>query len=587
MTITSATAGRKPAEIEAEAQSASATRLSRWAITIGAAIIAGFGVGVLVAVVGFLLGVGTGAWMWVPAELGTLSAAFLGWRGAAGSAARAVVVAVVASLIVVVCVLAARGTADTSVDGRQYHGEAVWALADGWNPIRDAPLPSTADQGPDRINSFPKAIWILEAAVLDTGAGISNVKGIGMAIAVATALIALGVFMAIGVRTLVSSVLAITVALNPVAGAQFSTKMVDGVIANLLVIAILLTVLLCLRRRSDGLAVLTLAMSVILMVNTKYSGVSYAVAILIPTAVGGGLLVGRRGLRLLRTVWPILGALVVGLFFVGWNPYVTNTMRHDNPLYILVGDGSVSPSGGMTVGTMKRASEPERLLRSLASRSSTSSQDPQLRWPLVPAASEWTAFRKPGIPIGGFGPLFFGGLLGALAVLLVATRLRDGWNPASRVFLVAAGALFVTAAISPGAWIARLAPQLWLAPLVVAVAVILATPRRWLRVMGAVIVVVLAVDAIGVARSALVWGERNAARENTSLDRVRRLRGPLTVTFQSYAIAEERRLESRGISFRVVARVQCSRPWVLSVNGVLARPATLPALPTVTICPRA
>ena len=105
--------------------------------------------------------------------------------------------------------------------------------------------------------------------------------------------------------------------------------------------------------------------------------------------------------------------------------------------------------------------------------------------------------------------------------------------------------------------------------------------------MGAVIVVVLAVDAMGVARSAFVWGHRNTARENTSLDRVRRLRGPLTVTFQSYSIAEKRRLASRGISFRVVAHVQCSRPWVLSVNGVLARPATLPALPTVTICPRA
>lgn len=561
--------------------------MSIWAITLGGAIVIGFGIAVVFAVIGFALGVAVGAWILVAAALGAVLAAFLGRRAQTGSARRAGITALTAVLIVVACVLAVRGTADTSVDGRQYHGEAVWALVDRWNPIRDAPLPYTADQRPDRINSFPKAIWILEAAVVDAGGSVANVKGIGVAVAVATALIAWGVFMALGVRKLASSILAITVALNPVAGAQFPTKMVDGVIADLLAIAVLLTVLLCVRRRSDVVVVLALMVSVILMVNTKYSGVSYAVAILMPTAVSGCLLVGRRGRSLLRPVVPILCALTVGVVFVGWNPYVTNTIRHHNPLYILVGDGSVDPSGSMTVGAMKRASEPERLLRSLASRSSTSPQHPQLRWPLVPSASEWTAFRKPGIPIGGFGPLFFGGLLGGLAILFVAARLRDGWPPVSRVLLVSAGAVFLTWAISPSAWIARLAPQLWLVPLFAATAVMLATPRRWLRVGALVVVLILSVDAIGVARSAFVWGQRNTTRENASLARVRRLPGPLTVAFTSFTIAEERRLRSRGIAFRTVDHVRCNRPWVLSVNGVLARPARLPARPTVAICPRA
>lgn len=587
VTIASAAVDRTVVGIDAEARSISAARTSRWAIVVGAAIVVGFGSAVVLAVVGLALGIAVGAWILGAAALGALLVAFLGWRGEAGSAVRVSITAMAAVIIVIACVLAVGGTADTSVDGRQYHGEAVWALADGWNPIRDSPLPHTADQGPDRINSFPKAMWILEAAVLDAGGSIANVKGIGMAIAAATALIALGVFVAIGMRTLLSAVLAITVALNPVAGAQFSTKLVDGVIANLLAIAVLLTVLSCLRRRADVVVVLALVMSVILMVNTKYSGISYAVGILIPTAVGGGLLAGRRGRSLLWPALLFIGALVVGLLVVGWNPYVTNTMRHHNPLYILVGDGAVDPSGSTTVGVMKRASEPERLLRSLASRSSTSPQDPQLRWPLVPSASEWTAFRKPGIPIGGFGPLLLDGLLGALAILFAAARRRDGWPPASRVLLASAGAVFVTWAISPSAWIARLAPQLWLAPLFVAAAVILATPRRWLRAGAVVVVLILAVDGLGVAQSAFVWGQRNTARENASLARLRELPGPLTAAFTSFTIAEERRLRSRGIAFRGVDHVSCVRPWVLSVNGVLARPARMPARPTVAICPRA
>jgi len=78
---------------------------------------------------------------------------------------------------------------------------------------------------------------------------------------------------------------------------------------------------------------------------------------------------------------------------------------------------------------------------------------------------------------------------------------------------------------------------------------------------------------VGVAGAAAVWNRRDTNRQNTSLQRLRAVPGPLTVEFGAYSIAEARRLRSAGIRFVRTAHVDCAQPFLLNVPGSLSRPA--------------
>lgn len=149
-------------------------RVAKWALTLGCALIAGLAAVVVVAVAGMAVGATVGAWLVVPGVVGFAALAAVAWRGTDRVGSRIVTTVAACVVMVSACALVASLASDTSVDDRHYHAEAVWALADGWNPITDVALAHPADQGTDRINSFPKALWILEATVLDAGGGIED-----------------------------------------------------------------------------------------------------------------------------------------------------------------------------------------------------------------------------------------------------------------------------------------------------------------------------------------------------------------------------------------------------------------------------
>ena len=116
------------------------------------------------------------------------------------------------------------------------------------------------------------------------------------------------------------------------------------------------------------------------------------------------------------------------------NPYVTNTIRHDNPLYIAVGKGSVDPAELLMAIENRRAlPSASRCRRASAS---PAARNPHVCLPLLASTSEWSVFRSRTVPTGGFGPLFLRGAprrfalrrgrwRGALAV--------RGLNPAGRL----------------------------------------------------------------------------------------------------------------------------------------------------------
>jgi hypothetical protein len=109
---------------------------------------------------------------------------------------------------------------------------------------------------------------------------------------------------------------------------------------------------------------------------------------------------------------------------------------------------------------------------------------PRLKVPFALSADELLAYAAPDTRIGGFGPWFGGAVVVALVALPFARRRRA-------IAAVALG-LVVSALITPAVFWARLVPQLWWAPLAVAVGLAIAPGRR--RWLATALAVVLAAD---------------------------------------------------------------------------------------------
>ena len=117
------------------------------------------------------------------------------------------------------------------------------ALANGWNPLRDGELPSTANDSYLKTNTYPKAAWIVDAVVLSATNDIAAAKLPGAALALAAVLVAVSFFCAAGFAVRSAIGLALLVAANPIVLAEIWTLMVDGIVASALLCALVLALL--------------------------------------------------------------------------------------------------------------------------------------------------------------------------------------------------------------------------------------------------------------------------------------------------------------------------------------------------------
>jgi MFS family permease len=345
-----------------------------------------------------------------------------------------------------------------------------------------------------------------------------------------------------------------------------------------------------------------LLLGVVLLVNTKFTGAVFAVIILGGTVLLGAL-AQRIGWRGLGTHLGVLAAsIVVGVVLFGFNPYVTNTLRHDGPFYPVLGPHSRDITRPFVVGSLREQSSVERLARSVAAKSQLVGGKPELKLPLRVLGSEWSAFRGTGVRFGGFGPLFSGALVfaaaGALALAWLVFCRRARVPTAAWMIFGAAGSSLLSVLVMPDSFIARFAPQLWFVPALAFAALLLTTavsssraPRvpRVLAGIAWIGLVVMLVNAVGVAGSSLRWDGRDSDRQEASLARLRAARTGYDVEFGVWREAEARRLRDAGVQFRMVPQVQCAGPLWLGIEGSLTQIALFAVkrpIQGAMLCPR-
>ncbi|PRX27644.1 hypothetical protein B0G75_114155 [Paraburkholderia sp. BL18I3N2] len=411
-----------------------------------------------------------------------------------GSKARAVWVTVAALLTVVASMAAANIYFDFSSDGLGYHANAIHELADHFDFLKS----SLEGRYAIYINNYPKISWFYTASLLKLTGNFEIGKSINFILMLASGLVTFSALRGHGVVP--RSLAAICVALNPIAILQLFTHYVDGCMAAFLSIQILCIYGLLWNNGSRRLTI-PLLLASIGAATLKDTGLVFSAVLL-----AGAFCISRIRKVPIGVGSSATATLLLTFAVLAVNPYVKNLVEGHHVFYPVMGAGRVENliSGqitpqfhslnrftqlGLSVMGKTRNENPFDL---------ATPRFPQLKVPFTVDAVEFTTAGGVDVRWGGWGPLFGGALL--LAIAAAVWSWRSTWRAAPLLAVVV-----VLCVISPESWWARLNPQLYV---LVCLLTILALQEK--RIIGYVLVAVLMINSgIGAYESSIMI--RNAA----------------------------------------------------------------------------
>ncbi len=399
---------------------------------------------------------------------------------------------------------------DTSYDGQYYHYEAMRALADGWNPYREAYAPPESLRAvtPPRLawaQHYPQAEWLASVVLWSAGLSLEAAKLLHVLWASALFLGVLGAAWSFGVTPIRAWTFAILAAGNPIIILQLFSRMNDGQLAAGMGLLVLFSVLWLRRREAVFAAAAFAAMAYAL--NLKFSAIPLLVMVCAGLVLAAWIAVGR--LQAMRASAGLFAAGVVSIGLLGAHPYLTNTLSHHHPFYPVMGEGAIDIITNNRPNGFNEISPIERLARSYLGPTSSSFDDaPDYKLPFTILRSEVRAAGAVESRLGGFGPLFGGALLLALGLGVWLALMGAQWQ---RLAVGGLAGFTLLSLLMPEAWWARYVPQLWWAPASVAIIALYGAGAR-IRDIGWVLALALTLNvALVTASSALYVGERALA----------------------------------------------------------------------------
>jgi len=459
--------------------------------------------------------------------------------------------------VIVLSLLLANRFYDVSFDGLAYQGSAILQFAAGWNPLAD--VEGTTMTGPHVIwhAHFPKGPWLENAALFKLIGRIEPVKGLTIALACAVFAFSLGVFASFkSMPIALAAVFALLAAFNPVVIVQSFTLYIDARVSAWVTILIIALLDMALRSDADWMTATIAGLAAAAALNMKFTATGFALVLLLGGAIIIFLRVDRRQFWAAATI--ISAAALISLFVMGWDPYVTNTLEHGSPFYPEMGRDSrriVSDTiipGDFAAGKDSRF---VHLFRSVfgVSDDPVAPRTSQLKVPLTIQPSEWKQFRYADLRVAGLGPLFSGALLLGLATLALLLAIGGWASPLVRVMLGMVGVVLITVFVSPDAWWMRYNPQLWLIPLLLAATPFLLPKSAPAKALGALICVVLLLDAAFVGFASVKNQIMYTKIVKAQLVELSARKQPVAIYYKLMGDTTKQRLREAGISFTVLA----------------------------------
>lgn len=334
-------------------------------------------------------------------------------------------------------------TFDTTFDSISYHKPTIQALSNNWNPIYD----NRGDLGLWTLH-YARGLELQASTIASTGLGLEASKAINFMFFFSTIALAFAALrktfpelsskqIAIAVFVLMS---------NPVVLSQLFTFYND---AYLYMEVISMIALFMIWHKNSGKTFIysLMLISVTLMaVNTKFTHLFFC------CLIWGGFwiyLLWTKNYKLLRKAF-LLGtsAIVLGVVFIGFNPYITNTLTTGDPFYPLLSNRVDI----MTTNTPEILVTDNRFLAFVKAQLSNETQ----AWSVVSGNVNLQDFLKPSADSRtlGFGLLFAPLFIFSIILMLI--------NKASKNLWIALALSLVPLAFFEQSWWARYIPFPWI-----------------------------------------------------------------------------------------------------------------------------
>ncbi|MCX6355563.1 MAG: hypothetical protein NTZ78_11775 [Candidatus Aureabacteria bacterium] len=489
-----------------------------------------------------------------------------------------VILLTLAAILVWASMLIAGKFMDLSYDGMCYHQEGIISLFDGWDPFRgDISQQNFPHLGHMALvlNSYAKAPWIFATAVYKVTGNIDHGKSMNILLIIASGCLSfssLRIFKGLGrAHCVLISVLG---ALCPVAVVQFMGYYVDGQLFAL--ILSFLAVACGVYHRADRYALCLLAMITAIALNIKLTGVLYIGFFSVAFVM---FLLITRGIMMMKKIVLVLaigGAM--GVCVIGYNPYMTNTLVHGHPFYPLneKDSGLMNYKGPREFGA--HGTIANFLLSNFVASDHTweTTGKTRIKMPFTFSRNELLVFNIPDTTIGGFGPLWSGGIL--LAVLILCIMLaRDYRNALAGVYIIAV--ILTSILAKPYAWYARYNPQLWLVPMV-AMVMAFTYKNGIVRMVGYALAAVLAVNIFLIADQYISFQVIENRNIRNSLRQVAAMPAPVKVYFSVFR-SQRLRFQNANIRYEEVFRredLPCRNPLLIDCMNASVCPRESPKM---------
>lgn len=347
---------------------------------------------------------------------------------------------------------------DLSFDGLSYHQDAIIQIKEGWNPYLALTKPASGVHG-NIVNAFPKGCWLVSASIYDLMENIEYGKAPNIVLLGSLFFISLYYFLNKNIPISLSIIFSSLVSLNPIAISQIFTFYVDGQLAT--TFGIFLFLLLLSIDYQKLFILIILAFIIVYLCNLKFTGL-LLVLIFYACYVTYSLLIKQGRLGIL-----VIGLALCFSILFGFNPYITNTIKHQHPLYPLNRGSDVNIMDGNANRDFQEKSRGFKFFYSMFSIPSNDYENyPSLA--LIPfsySIEKLKFYGQPDLRFNGFGPLF--GIVFVLSTLLLLSDFLQSTHKANFVFYCILLLAVFCILIFPESWWARYIGMLWCYPLLI------------------------------------------------------------------------------------------------------------------------
>jgi len=384
-------------------------------------------------------------------------------------------------IIIIIGILLTGYYYDLSWDGQDYHQVGIIKIKEGWNPIYEN-LPDTVSNDVRVavwVNHYPKASWIIAAGIYSFSKNIEYGKIINFLLIVASFLVSLAFilyFKNINIKT--ALLISLLLALNPVVINECFSYYVDGLMSSLITTLFVAAFFIFFKRKNIFIYGILMSSSIILM-NLKFTGVVYLLIIYFGIFIGL-IFTYRKKIKPIIFITSICAAVFIfGLLFIGYSPYVKNTLEKGHPFYPIYGKDKVDIITWNYPKNFLSMNQFEKFFRSFFAKTGVMFKDGEFeeskfKMPFTVYDEEMLNLAAGDARTGGFGPFFSGIFILSLilAVTIINNYLKEKNKKALVFFLSIILWIFISVIIIPESWWARLIPQLWIIPIFISLMVL-------------------------------------------------------------------------------------------------------------------